>query len=53
MMPATIKAITASSKLPSKANLIELRLIQTPKRDKIFGKISLKNYVKNIVSSKN
>ena len=41
IIPATITAIIASSKFPSKANLIELKPMQTPNNVKIFGKIIL------------
>ena len=41
MTPATITAIIANSKFPSKANLIEDNPIHTPTKVNIFGRITL------------
>ncbi len=41
IIAATITAIIDNSNLPSKANFIEVKPIQTPIRVKIFGKITL------------
>ena len=41
MTPATITAIIAYLKFPSKANLIEVKPMHTPIKVKIFGSITL------------
>ena len=41
MTPATITAIIANLKFPSKANLIEVKPMHTPIKVKIFGSITL------------
>ncbi len=49
IIAATIIASTDNSNLPSKANLIELKPIQTPTKVKIFGKMTLVFFVETIL----
>ena len=52
IIAANMIAITANSNLPSKANLIEDKPIQTPIKVSIFGKITLALFFLSVTSFK-